>query len=88
MHIVVHTRTATYYCTGLQLVVRALVFGLSAVSKNANGIIILGAVISLHGITNPFKSRYKNVQESLLLLNLLAVHFIVLYNTSKETANL
>lgn len=34
----------------------------------------------LQGNTNPFKSKCKNVQESLLLLNLLTVHVVALYN--------
>ena len=72
-----------YYWTGLQLLIRALFLGLSALSTPINlisGIIVLGTLLFIQGSVHPFKSRYKNYQELLLILNLQAVYTIALYS--------
>ena len=54
-----------FYWTGLQLIVRAIFFGLSAFHKNVNlisGIIVLGFLICVQGLIHPFKSMYKNIR--------------------------
>ena len=70
------------FWTGLQLLIRSSFFGLSALSKNiglSSGAVLVGIMHCIHGILHPFKSRFKNVQESLVLLNLLALHVTALY---------
>ena len=79
-----------YYWTGLQLLVRAMFLGLSALSKQVNltcGIIVLGMLLCIQGTMHPFKSRYKNYQELLLMLNLQAVYTIALYSTYKNSVD-
>ena len=70
------------FWTGLQLFIRSSFFGLSALSKNiglSSGAVLVGITHCIHDVLHPFKSRYKNVQESLVLLNLLALHVTALY---------
>ena len=72
-----------YYWTGLQLLIRALFLGLSALSTPINlisGIIVLGTLLFIQGPVHPFKSRFKNYQELLLILNPQAVYTIALYS--------
>ena len=69
--------------TELQLFIRSSFFGLSALSRNVSlfiGAVLVGILLCTHDILHPFKSKYKNFQESLVLLNLLAVHVTALYN--------
>ena len=70
------------YWTGMQLAMRGVFFGLSVLDKNVSlisGIIILGILLCIHGIANPFKGKFTNTQESFVLLNLLAVYAITLH---------
>ena len=70
------------YWTGLQLFIRSSLFGLSVLTRNISlsyGAILVIIVLCTHGILQPFKSRYKNFQESLVLLNLSVVYYIALY---------
>ena len=79
------------YWTGLQLMLRAVFFGLSAFQRNVNlisGIILLGLLLCIQGLVCPFKSRYKNVQEALVLLNLQAVYALALYSDDDTNANM
>ena len=79
-----------YYWTGLQLLVRAMFLGLSALSKHVNltcGIIVLGTLLCMQGSVRPFKSRYKNYQELLLILNLQAVYTVALYSTYNNSVD-
>ena len=72
-----------YYWTGLQLLMRAVFFGLSTLDLDVNltsGAILLGILLCFQGVAQPFKSRLKNVHESCLLLNLLVLYVISLYN--------
>ena len=66
-----------YFWTGLQLVVRAIFFGLSALDRNINltfGIILQVVVITIQSKISPFKSSYKNFYELCYLLNLSTVY--------------
>ena len=75
-----------YYCwTGIQLLIRAIFFGLSALDKNANlkvCISILVVMMWLHELILPFKSNRANMLDLLNLLNLLVVFVTSLYTTS------
>ena len=62
-----------YYWTGLQLTIRAVLFGISSLDRKTNiaiSIIIFGMILGLHGMVRPFKIKYKNYQELILFLNL------------------
>ena len=78
-----------YYWTGLQLLMRAVFFGLSSLNRNVNltvSIILFGILGGLHGIIQPLKVKYKNYQELILVFNLQALYTILLY--SQGTKNL
>jgi len=64
------------YWIGLQLLIRSVFLGLSALNSDVTltiGTLILVIILCIEGFAQPFKSRFKNIQESLVLLNLLAV---------------
>ena len=66
-----------YYWTGLQLVMRAVFFGLSALNRNINltvGIILLAIISIIQAKINPFKIKYKNWYESCFLFYLSTVY--------------
>ena len=66
-----------YYWTGLQLVMRTVFFGLSSLDSNINlpiSITILSITNVVHACSKPFKSKIKNYQELLLILNLLVLY--------------
>ena len=67
-----------YYCwAGLQLVIRAVFFGLSALDRNINltvGIILLAVIIVIQRSLVPFKDNYKNLHETGFLFNLLVMY--------------
>ena len=70
-----------YYWTGLQLLIKALFFGTSALDNNTNltiGSIILSVMISLHGAVHPFKSIIKNYSEFLYIINLQVLYILTL----------
>ena len=74
-------KTKFYYWIGLQLVIRAVFFGISSLDRNINltvSIIILSVMNMLHGLCRPFKNKAKNYQELLLIINLLVLHVLVL----------
>lgn len=48
--------------------------------------IVLGVLLCIQGILHPFRSRFKNIQESLILLVLLVVYTIA--SLIKHTINL
>ena len=65
-----------YYWTGIQLVMRAVFFGLSALDRNISltiGITILAAITIVQAKISPFKNEYKNVNELSFLYSLLAI---------------
>ena len=52
---------------------RVVFFGISSLDRNINltvSIILFGILGGLHGIARPFKKKYKNYQELVLILNL------------------
>ena len=72
-----------HFWTGLQLLIRSCFFALSALSRSISlfSVTVLAVmVLYIHCIMCPFKSRFKNFQESLVLLNLSAVYVTALYN--------
>lgn len=72
-----------FFWTGLQLLMRAVILGLSALNRDINftgGIFVIGTALCLQGILHPFKSKIKNAQELLILFNLLMVYVIALQN--------
>jgi len=71
------------YCIGLELLLRGIFFGLSALENNISlisGTIAVGILLWVQGILCPFKSQFNNIQESLFLLNLLLVYIFASYN--------
>ena len=70
-----------YYWTGLQLLIRVVFFGISALDKNTNltiGSIILSVMIGLHGTVHPFKIKLKNYNEFLYIINLQILYILTL----------
>ena len=68
-----------YYWTGLQLLTRAIFFGLSALDKSLNimlSIILLGALIWSSERLSPFKRKSNALIEKLFLSNLLVLFVI------------
>ena len=66
-----------YYWTGLQLVIRAVFFGLSALNRSTNltiGITILAAISIIQAKISPFKSEYKNINDLCFLYILLVIY--------------
>ena len=71
-----------YYWTGLLLLIRVIVFASSAFDNDISFIIIsslLTSLLCLHGAVQPFKSKFHNIQESITIANLVAVHTAQLY---------
>ena len=76
-----------YYWTGLQLVMRTVFFGLSSLSNNINlpaSVIILSIYNVVHTFSKPFKSKAKNYQEFLLIINLLVLYIFALSFASND----
>lgn len=78
------------FWTGLQLLLRGIFFSTSALDHEVSltcGIVVLGAVLCIQGVIHPFKSRFKNIQESLILFNLLTLYSILtIKHDSNKTA--
>ena len=65
------------FWTGLQLIVRALFFALSAIGSDVSftgAIALLGILHCIQGIIHPFKNKFNNIKESLILLNLVTLY--------------
>ena len=80
-----------YYWTGLQLLLRTVFFVLSTFDLDVNltsSAVLLGILLCFQGVAQPFKSRLKNIHESVLLLNLLALYVTSLYNNVDSTKQL
>ena len=61
----------------MQLLIRSIVFGLSSLIRGIglpSSAILVGIMLCAHSIARPFKSKFKNYEESLVLLDLLAVY--------------
>ena len=74
-------KTKFYYWTGLQLLMRAVFFGLSGLDRSTNVIasaILLGLMIWLYEKASPFNNKLNNAIEILSLINLHAL-FIISY---------
>ena len=70
-----------YYWTGLQLLSRAIFYGLSSLDSKINftaGLIFLGIANIVHAYNQPFKTMVKNILESLFIINLLGLHTFIL----------
>ena len=83
-----------YYWTGLQLVIRAGFFGISALEESLNlaiGTILLCAIGFCQGYCNPYKVEKKNVNDLFLLFNVTGLHILLTYakdeNSSKIVVN-
>ena len=76
---------------GFQLTMRAVYFSLSSFNNNKisliSGVVAAGALLCIQGIVRPFKSKFKNVQESLVLLNLLLVHIFAGHRDYNDSSN-
>ena len=73
------------YCnyTGIELLIRVTFFALSSLERNTNlvsGAIILSLIIGIHGITYPLKSKWKNFQVVLYMINLQILYLMALYD--------
>jgi len=81
-----------YFWTGLQLMIRAVLFGLSVLDRSVHLIItcmMLCVAAYLHGQLNPFKKKERNSQEGFVLLNLQGLFLIrILTATSGVIVNI
>ena len=76
-----------HYWTGLQLIIRAIFFGLTALDRNINltlGTLLIAVLIWLQERMIPFKTKMNNYMEILCLFNLLVIFVISLYTTSNQ----
>ena len=72
-----------YYWTGLQLLIRAVIFGTSSLDRNLNltiNITLFSIIEVIQGTVKPFKSQFKNFQEHLLLMNLTILYTFLLFD--------
>ena len=75
-------KDSAYYWTGLLLLIRAVVYALPAIDEDLSFLLIsilLGCLLCLHAAVQPHKSKFCNIQECIAILNLLAVHAVLLY---------
>ena len=78
-----------YYWTGLQLLMRVIFFGLSALDRNVNlmvGTILLGVIIWSNEKCSPYNHKLNNLMEALSLLNLNTIFVASLFTTSNTAA--
>jgi len=71
-----------YYWTGLQLMIRAVFFGLSSLDRNIAlqiGIVLISLIAGIHGFLCPLKSKIKNIQEFVWLMNLQGMYVFSLF---------
>jgi len=76
-----------YFWVGLQLVIRWLIFNSTMLDYNTTlmaSCILIGLLLCLQAIVQPFKNKYLNVQESLILYNILAVNVVTLYDYKRS----
>ena len=76
---------------GVQLLMRAIFLGLSALDRDVTltiGAVLLGIMLCIEASLYPYKSKFKNIQESVMLLNLLVVYITASHydNSSKNGA--
>ena len=71
------------YWTGLQLLIRIAIFGLVATDRDVNlmtNTILLVMLLWIQAIAQPFKSKFHNFQQSLVLVDVIIINIISLYN--------
>ena len=79
-----------YFWTGIQLLIRAVFFGISSLDRNINLIvsaILLTVYCGIYGIFQPFKSKAKNYQEIILIFNLHGLYVISLHSFHATVIN-
>ena len=79
-----------YFWTGIQLLIRAVFFGISSLDRNINLIvsaILLTVYCGIYGIFRPFKSKAKNYQEIILIFNLHGLYVISLHSFHATVIN-
>ena len=80
-----------YFWPGLQLMMRVIFFGLSGLDKNINlaiGVVLLAALLGIHGYVHPFKNSFKNIQELIFIFNLIMLFtFVQFENTNNIIVN-
>ena len=79
-----------YYWTGLQLLIRAMLFGIAALDKNTNliiGSVLLSIIIGLYGIAKPFKNNIKNYHEIVIIVNLQVLYIFTLSGLGATAVN-
>jgi len=84
-------KTKFYYWAGLQLAIRAVFFSISSLDRTVNltmGIIILIIMNSINTSCKPFKNKYKNYQEIVLVLNQIVLYTLTLYSSSGAIVNI
>ena len=75
-------KDSAYYWTGLLLLIRVIIYVLLVINEDMSLVIIsvlLGGLLCLHASIQPFKSKFYNIQERITILNLLAIHVVLLY---------
>ena len=72
-----------YFWNGLQLLLRAIFFGLSSLDRNINlttSAILLGVFGGISGAMSPYKNKYKSFQEIIFIFNLQGLYIMLLHN--------
>ena len=75
------------YWTGLQLLIRIAISGLVAMDRDANlmtSTILLVVLLWIQAIAQPFKRKFQNFQQSLVLVNIIVINIISLYNRNNN----
>ena len=68
-----------YYWTGLQLLIRTIIFSVSALETNISlyiGYLVLGVLGNFQCYAAPFKSKGKNFHERFFILNLMIIYSV------------
>lgn len=68
-----------YYWTGLQLLIRTIIFSVSALETNVSlyiGCLVLGMLGNIQCYAAPFKSKMKNFHERFFVLNLMILYSV------------
>ena len=68
-----------YYWTGLQLLIRTIIFSVSALETNISlyiGCLVLGILGNVQCYAAPFKSKKKNFHERFFILNLMILYSV------------
>ena len=77
-----------YYWTGMQLLIRIVLFGISSLDREINltvGMVLFSILGGLHGTLHPFKNDIKNYQELIIILNLQIMYAVSLYGRENAT---